>query len=410
MKKILASAYDVNPYKGSESGTGWNFIFQISKFNKVIAVTRKNNKSHIDRYIKENQINTDNIDFYYYDLPYVLRFWKRGSRGSFLYYNLWQFFLPFYILKNNIKFDISQHINFHADHVPSFLWLIPKPFIWGPINHNEPIKRQFINSSMEFFLDRLKFSLKWIRWNLDPFFYLCRYRASIIIGSSNAVKKRLRVDPDKFIRLTTVSAQIPEMSNSEKKDKLSNNSKNFTILSVGRLVSIKSFDISIKAFDKFYISLDESKKNQTELLIVGSGPLLQKLKLLAHSMESASAINFIEWVDQKKLYDIYRSSSLLLVPSHEGAGAVVAEGLSYGLPVVCFDNFGAGEIVNKSCARKVKIDSLDNSINNMAREIKDIFTNQELLTELQQGAYSKFISDLSWDSKGEALKRIYKNL
>ena len=97
MKKILASAYDVNPYKGSESGTGWNFIFQISKFNKVIAVTRKNNKSHIDRYIKENQINTDNIDFYYYDLPYVLRFWKRGSRGSFLYYNLWQFFLPFYI-------------------------------------------------------------------------------------------------------------------------------------------------------------------------------------------------------------------------------------------------------------------------------------------------------------------------
>ena len=75
-KKILASAYDVNPYKGSESGTGWNFIFQISRFNKVIAVTRKNNKSHIDRYIKENQINTDNIDFYYYDLPYVLRFWK----------------------------------------------------------------------------------------------------------------------------------------------------------------------------------------------------------------------------------------------------------------------------------------------------------------------------------------------
>ena len=44
-----------------------------------------------------------------------------------------------------------------------------------------------------------------------------------------------------------------------------------------------------------------------------------------------------------------------------------------------FDNFGAGEIVNKSCARKVKIDSLDNSINNMAREIKDIFNKEAII-------------------------------
>ena len=80
--KNFASAYDVNPYKGSESGTGWNFIFQISRFN-VIAVTRKIIRAtSID--ILENQINTDNIDFYYYDLPYVLNFGKE-VQSSFLY-------------------------------------------------------------------------------------------------------------------------------------------------------------------------------------------------------------------------------------------------------------------------------------------------------------------------------------
>ena len=44
---ILATVYDINPYKGSESGTGWNLVNQISKYNKVIAITRKNNKENI---------------------------------------------------------------------------------------------------------------------------------------------------------------------------------------------------------------------------------------------------------------------------------------------------------------------------------------------------------------------------
>ena len=98
MKTILASAYDVNPFKGSESGTGWNFIFQISRDFRVIAITRENNRSHIEKFIHDNNIDDTNLIFEYFDLPYFLRFWKRGERGSFLYYNLWQFFLPLIIM------------------------------------------------------------------------------------------------------------------------------------------------------------------------------------------------------------------------------------------------------------------------------------------------------------------------
>ena len=118
--KILCACLRMNPYM---IWSDWQLYISNIKFNKVIAVTRKIIK-HIDRYIKAD--NTDNIDFYYYDLPYVLRFWKRGSRGSFLYYNLWQFFLP-YILKNNIKFDIFSTLTFIV--FPSSM-ANPKPFIW----------------------------------------------------------------------------------------------------------------------------------------------------------------------------------------------------------------------------------------------------------------------------------------
>ena len=94
MIKILITAYDINPYKGSEASTGWNFTIQVTRENKVVAITRKNNKQNIEKYIKENNISTENLEFQYYDLPYWMRFWKKGSRGSSLYFYLWQMFMP----------------------------------------------------------------------------------------------------------------------------------------------------------------------------------------------------------------------------------------------------------------------------------------------------------------------------
>ena len=54
MKTVLMTAYAVNPYKGSEDGMGWNFILQAARFQRVIAVTRRNNGPHIERYLAEN--------------------------------------------------------------------------------------------------------------------------------------------------------------------------------------------------------------------------------------------------------------------------------------------------------------------------------------------------------------------
>ena len=46
----------------------------------------------------------------------------------------------------------------------------------------------------------------------------------------------------------------------------------------------------------------------------------------------------------------------------------------------------------------------------MANELSCLYKDQDLLEKLQDGAYSKFISDLSWDAKGNVLRDVYKNL
>ena len=89
MRTILTTAYAINPFKGSEDGMGWNHILQIAKYSNVIAITRKNNLPEIKRYIVEHELNDLNIEFYGYDLPYWLRFWKRGQNGAMAYFYLY---------------------------------------------------------------------------------------------------------------------------------------------------------------------------------------------------------------------------------------------------------------------------------------------------------------------------------
>ena len=66
---ILISAYACEPNKGSEPGVGWNWAIELSKHHNVWVITRDNNKSTIESYIKENpSYNCKNLKFIYVGL------------------------------------------------------------------------------------------------------------------------------------------------------------------------------------------------------------------------------------------------------------------------------------------------------------------------------------------------------
>ena len=46
--KVLLSAYACEPNKGSEPGTGWNWLKQIARFNEIWVITRANNRESIE--------------------------------------------------------------------------------------------------------------------------------------------------------------------------------------------------------------------------------------------------------------------------------------------------------------------------------------------------------------------------
>ena len=386
---------------------GWNFSCQIARYQRALVITRKNNRENIEKYRLETGDTNSDLKFYYYDLPYLLRFWKKGSRGASLYFYLWQLFLPIFILTNKLKFDIAHNLNFHADSYPSMLWVLGKPLVWGPINHNEKIPSSYIKNIYgykDYIRDRAVWSMKNVFWYLDPLHFLSRYMATKIIGANSSVQTRLRISDEKFI--ISPSAASDEVLSVRPKKR----SSTFQVLVIGRFITIKAFDIALLAFDDFYNGLPIEVRDNVKLTILGRGPKKTYLFDMAKSLSAYPQISFLHWLEKVEVDQLYENADVFFFPSHEGAGMVVPEALSHAIPILCFDNFGPGEFVDESCSLTIPYTNYHQSVKDFSKALSTLFQDKLLYESLSKGALETFKKKFNWNSRGESFKDIYNSI
>lgn len=406
MKTILASAYAINPYKGSEDGMGWNFIYQIARFNKVIAITRENNRPHIESYMKEKpDFIYENITFLYFDLPYILRFWKKGTFTAMIYFYLWQRFLPSFVRKQKLQFDIVHNVNFHNDWTPSHLWKLNKPFVWGPVGHHPVIPQQYLQlyEKKYIYKERVTWLIKKMFWSLSSDLKRTSQNAVHVLCMNKSVPSRLNLQPKKYSIIPSVATEDNGFKQNKSNDK-------FTFISAGRLVPLKGFDLTIQAFSKFLYAQTETDRKKCELIIVGSGPEADTYKNMVKKLEIEKNVKFIEWINREDLMNLFSNANVFLFPSHEGAGMVVAEALSFGLPVVCLDNCGPGEFIDENCGITVSYTNYNQSIHELSIALKKLFSTPDLLKKMSTNARKHFEVNFNWDVRGEQFRKIYSNL
>lgn len=405
-KTILATCYAVNPYKGSEDGMGWNFVNQIARFNKVIAITRENNQPAIEKFMAENPNELyKNITFLYFDLPYWMRFWKKGGRGAMLYYYMWQRGIVSFIKKQNLNFDIAHNVNFHNDWTPSFLYKLEKPMVWGPIGHHPIIPNQYLKpySIKYLIIDRATWLVKKMFWNLSFSLKKTVKNADHILCMNTGVPSVLEFKNQSFSIQPSVATEDFFDGEITKKE-------GFKVISVGRFVPLKGFDLTLNSFIKFLYSLSVSERENCRLTLVGTGPEKEFYQKIIAENKVEKYVEIIEWIDRKELMKLYEKASVFLFPSHEGAGMVVAEAMSFGLPVVCLNNEGPGEFVTTNCGFAVPQLDYNNTVSELKDSLQKLYFDKELLYKMSLGARKQFEERFTWNSRGEHLKNIYKKL
>lgn len=145
--KILVSAYACEPGRGSEPGVGWNLVRQVSQYHQVWVLTSNCHRSGIEAELARNPL--PNLHFVYFDpFGWTLDWGDEGKKvqwGVQFHYYLWQIWAYFVARKlhQEIKFDLAHHATYVQYARPSFISLLPIPFIWGPVGGGESAPKPF---------------------------------------------------------------------------------------------------------------------------------------------------------------------------------------------------------------------------------------------------------------------------
>ena len=403
--KILASAYACRPGKGSEPGISWNLVQELAKEHQVWVLTRENNRPAIEAELAEHP--NPNLQFVYCDLPRWMQRLNRGQRLVQLHYYGWQIaaYLTARRLQADIGFSLAHHITYVKYWSPSFLSLLPIPFIWGPVGGGEfapnPFRGDFGWRGGVYELSRD--IARWVS-ELDPFVRLTARRSRIAQATTEDTAKRLRLLGAKAVQVQSQlglsEAEIAQLAQHGPPPRTA-----IRFISIGRLLHWKGFHLGLQAFAQADLP------QQVEYWIVGEGPEQKRLEALAEQLGIADRVKFWGNLPRPSVLQKLGECWALIHPSlHESGGLVCLEAMAAGRPVICLDLGGPALQVTEETGFKVTADTPDQTVRRLAIAITRLAQDAGLWSEMSQAGRLRVNQMFHWRIKGKRFIQLYKSV
>ncbi|HEB37253.1 MAG TPA: glycosyltransferase family 1 protein [Thermoplasmatales archaeon] len=246
------------------------------------------------------------------------------------------------------------------------------------------------------FLPELEYFWQAISYSY-PKYRLRLKKVDRIIAVSNAAKRFIQYFTDREdIVVIPNGVDINRFKPREKKEFGKN------LLYVGRIVPKKGLHVLLYAMKKVV-----EKDDEVKLRIAGKGRLLPLMKSLSKMLDIERNVNFLGYVPDKDLPELYRSSDLLILPSITGEsfGITLLEAMASGLPVIGTNVGGVPEIIN-GCGKIVE----PGKPNQLSRAILDLLKDFDRMKELGEKGRERVEKLYSWDVVGEKIFNVYKEL
>ena len=142
--KILVSAYACRPGMGSEPAVGWNWVLEYSKLCEIVVMTNYTNEPYILNYLKEHKGELDSVRFMFIKPNAKVELWyKEWERMERLYYMIWQR-IALKVAREIVEkehFDYVQHVTYVSCVMPTYMYKLGIPFIYGPVSGGEEIPK-----------------------------------------------------------------------------------------------------------------------------------------------------------------------------------------------------------------------------------------------------------------------------
>ncbi len=403
-RRVLVSAYACEPDRGSDPGVGWNQVQQIARFNEVSVITRSNNAPAIRRAGAHPRVH-----WVFHDLPRWMRWWKRGQRGVHLYYYIWQIgaWRLAKRLHGRIGFDLAHHVTFVNYWMPSFLFLLPVPFIWGPVGGGESTPRGLRRtySARGRLFEAARACARWMGEH-DPAVRACARRARVVLSTTGETAARLA-------RLGSRRIQIAGESgiSAEELDRMGRSPPGVAgpadgaprLLSAGRLVHLKGYHLALRAFARVRLRFPGSQYR-----LIGSGPEKRRLAALARQLGVSDAVLFPGRMPRADLLSSLAGCDVFLHPSlHDSGGWACPEAMAAGRPVICIDTGGPAAQVTPECGIRVIPGSEEQTVAGLAAGLERLLSDPDLRVRMGAAARDRAARVFAWSVKGDLLRGVY---
>jgi len=404
--KILLSAYACEPGRGTELGVGWNTVREVAKYHQVWVLTRPDDgREAIEAELARHPI--PNLHFIYFTLPIWGGGWQWGNGAFQIHYYLWQIQAYFVArqLHRQIGFDLMQHVTFVKYSSPSFISLLPVPFIWGPVGGGETAPKAFwqdfswrgkVYEILRDFSRRLG--------ELDPFARLTARRSVLAWATTEDTARQLSQMGAKNVKVLSQVALLPEEIAGLSQNYISSNSP-VRFISIGRLLHWKGFHLGLRAFAQADLPSD------TEYWIVGDGPERERLQILAQELGIISQIKFCHEMPRDRIWQVLGKARALVHPSlHESGGFVCLEAMAAGRPVICLDLGGPAVQVTEATGFKVPAIAPQQAVAGIADAMTRLARDAELSIRLGTAGQRRANELFNWANKGQQLVQYYDNI
>jgi len=229
-----------------------------------------------------------------------------------------------------------------------------------------------------------------------------RYRLRLskvdkIIAVSKAAKRFIQYFTDRDdILVIPNGVDINRFKPREKKEFGKN------LLYVGRIVPKKGLHVLLYAMKKVV-----EKDDEVRLRVAGKGRLLPLMRSLSKMLDIDNNVEFLGYVPDRDLPELYRSSDLLILPSITGEsfGITLLEAMASGLPVIGTNVGGVPEII-RGCGKIVE----PNRPGQLSRAVLDMLSNPEKMRDLGKKGRERVERLYSWDVVGGKILCVYEEL